>query len=69
MDTVSLKQSSLYGNKCFLTILDDYSRYGWVIFCKSKSEVFNIFLNWYNRVKNIFNKTIKYLHSDNGTEL
>jgi len=69
MDTASLKQSSLYGNKCFLTILDDYSRYGWVIFCKSKSEVFNIFLNWYNRVKNIFNKTIKYLHSDNGTEL
>ena len=68
MDTASLKQSSLYGNKCFLTILDDYSRYGWVIFCKSKSEVFNIFLIWYNRVKNIFNKTIKYLHSDNGTE-
>jgi len=54
--------------KCFLTILDDYSRYGWIIFCKSESEDFNIFLTWYNRIKNIFNKTIKYLHSNNGTE-
>ena len=70
IDTVSLKQSSLYGNKCFLTILGDYSRYGRVTFCKSKKEIFNNkFLTWYNKVKNIFNKIIKYLHSDNGTEL
>eukprot|EP00833_Pecoramyces_ruminatium_P015816 jgi/Orpsp1_1/1189848/evm.model.d7180000074941.1 len=68
MDTVSLKTPSLYGNKYFLSILDDYTRYGWVIFFKSKKQVFDIFLTWYNRVKNIFNKNIKYLHSDNGTE-
>jgi len=69
LDTVSLKQPSLYGNQCFLTILDDFSRYGWVLFCKSKGDIFNVFTTWYNKVKNIFNKNIKYLHSDNGTEL
>ena len=68
IDTVSLKQPSLYGNTCFITILDDYSRYGWVVFCKSKKEIFNVFKIWYNKIKNIFNKNIKYLHSDNGTE-
>jgi len=45
MDTVSINDESLYGNKC----LDDYSRFGWIIFLKSKSEVFNKFILWYNK--------------------
>jgi len=36
MDTVSSPDTSLYGNKYFLTILDDYTRYAWVYFMKSK---------------------------------
>ena len=40
MDTISVPNSSIYGNKFILTILDDYSRYGWVFCLKSKSEIF-----------------------------
>ncbi|OUM70677.1 hypothetical protein PIROE2DRAFT_1218 [Piromyces sp. E2] len=34
--TVSSPDSSIYGNNCFLTILDDYTRYFWVLFLKNK---------------------------------
>ena len=68
MDTIIVPNSSIYGNKFIFTILDDYSRYGWVFCLKSKSEIFNTFTIWYNKVKNIHNKNIKYIRSDNGTE-
>jgi len=29
MDTVTISNYSLYGNKYILSILDDYSRFGW----------------------------------------
>jgi len=68
MDTVTINSRSMYGNKYFVSILDDYTRFGWVLFIKSKRDVFNAFLNWYNNIKNIFNKNIKRLRTDNGTE-
>jgi len=68
MDLVQSPDYSIYGNKYFLTILDDYSRYGWVIFIDSKEKVFDSFLAWYRQIVNIFNKTIKYIRSDNGPE-
>jgi len=68
MDTVTIKTPSLYGNKYFLSILDDYSRYEWTIFMKNKREVYNKFIEWYNKIRNIFNKNIKYIHTDNGTD-
>lgn len=37
--------------------MDDYTRFGWTFFLKSKAEVFPTFLKWY-----------KYLKTDNGTE-
>ena len=67
MNTVSINNPSLYGNKYFVSILDDYTRFGWVLF-KSKDQVFDAFLSWYKNIKNIFNKSIKYLRTDNGTE-
>jgi len=68
MDLVSSSEPSIYGNKYFLSILDDYSRYGWVIFLKSKADTFDAFIIWYKRIKNIFDKTIKYIKTDNGLE-
>jgi len=68
MDTVSSPDSSLYGNKYFLTILDDHTRYSWVYFLKSKDQVYYTFLNWYKRIHNIFNTNIKFIRTDNGTE-
>jgi len=68
MDTVSSPDSSLYGNKNFLTILDYHTRYSWDHFLKYKDQVYNIFLKWYKRIHNIFNFTIKFIRTDNGTE-
>ena len=61
-------QNSIYGNKYILIILDDHSRFGWTLFMKSKSDTFYHFHNWFNKIKNQFNKRIQYIHIDNGTE-
>jgi len=42
--------------------------YSWVHFLKSKDQVYNTFLKWYKRIHNIFNSTIKFIRTDNGTE-
>ena len=36
MDLVGPVDESIHGNKYFLTILDDFYRYGWVLFLKQK---------------------------------
>jgi len=68
MDLIGPVQDSIYGNKYILTILDDNSRYGWTLFLKNKSETFNFFYNWFNKIKNQFNTRIQYIRTDNGTE-
>jgi len=67
-DIVGPVNESLHGNRYFLTILDDYSRFSWVFFIENKSDTFDKFIHWFNEITNIFNKTIKYIRSDNGKE-
>ena len=60
---------SFYNNRYFETILDDFTRYSWVLFVKNKSDIYNAFIILYNQIKNIFkNYNIKYIKTDNGTE-
>eukprot|EP00833_Pecoramyces_ruminatium_P006363 jgi/Orpsp1_1/1180395/evm.model.c7180000073227.1 len=68
LDLIGPIEESIYGNKFILTILDDFSRYGWTLFLKDKSETFNSFHLWYLKFKNILNKKLKHIRSDNGTE-
>jgi len=69
MDLVKAPDFSFYNNRYFVTILDDFTRYSWVLFVKNKSDVYNAFIIWYNQIKNIFkNYNIKYIKTDNGTE-
>jgi len=68
MDLIGPIQNSLYDNKYILNILDDHSRFGWTLFMKSKSETFYHFHNWFNKIKNQFNKRIQYIRTVNGTE-
>ena len=68
MDLVGPVDESIHGNKYFLTILDDFSRYGWVLFLENKGDTFDKFYNWSKEIKNIFNKNITYIRTDNGTE-
>ena len=68
MDLVGPIAPSVNGNKYFLTILDDFSRFGWVLFLQSKNDTFNHFINWYNKTFNFFNISIKAIRTDNGKE-
>jgi hypothetical protein len=44
MDTVGSSRVHFMGGKWYiLVIVDDYSRYSWVFFLKSKDEVFELF--------------------------
>jgi len=43
MDLVGPVNESIHGSKYFLSILDDFSLYGWVLFLGNKSETFDKF--------------------------
>lgn len=62
------KMISREGYRYFLTVVDDYSRSVWVYLLKRKDEVFDMFVSFYNMVLTQFNKKIKIIRSDNGTE-
>ncbi|KAI3788114.1 hypothetical protein L2E82_00783 [Cichorium intybus] len=56
------------GFKYFLTVVDDYTRAVWVYLLKSKEEVFENVVTFFNMIKLQFSKTVKMFRSDNGTE-
>ena len=52
----------------FLTFIDDNTWYVWVYFLKSKSRVFQKFVEWKTLVENLYEGKIKTLRTDNGRE-
>ena len=56
------------GFRFFLTIVDDHSRMTWVFLMKLKSDVFATLKCFLTLVHNQFNKSVKKIRSDNGTE-
>ena len=54
--------------KYFVNFIDDYSRFTWIYFLRSKAEVFSAFKFFHVYIQNQFSKTIKILRSDNGGE-
>jgi len=68
MDLVGPTDESIHNNKYFISILDDFYRFGWVIFIQNKSDTFEKFYQWNKMIENTFNKTISSIRTDNGTE-
>jgi transposase InsO family protein len=69
MDTIGPSRVHSMGGKWYaLVIIDDYSRYSWVLFLESKDEVFQHFQSLSLRLNNEHSIFIKAIHSDNGTE-
>jgi transposase InsO family protein len=62
------KYTSIDGNKYGFVIVDDFTRYTWVVFLVDKSDVFATFKSFIKRVHNEFKTTIKNVRSDNGSE-
>lgn len=63
-----MRTETIAGSKYFLTFIDDFSKYCCVYFLRHKSEVFEKFKEYKNKVENCFNKKIRAFQSDNGRE-
>ncbi|GJS09947.1 integrase, catalytic region, zinc finger, CCHC-type containing protein [Tanacetum coccineum] len=56
------------GFRCFMTIVDDYTRAVWIYLIKTKDEVYGLFVNFINLIHSLFKCSITNVRSDNGTE-
>ena len=63
------KTPSHSGCTQFLTIVDDFTRFTWVHLLKSKSQVYDVLINFLAYVENQFKTTVLSIRSDNALEL
>jgi hypothetical protein len=63
-----LATPSVHGHKYFLTIVDDYTRFVWILLLKTKAEVSLKLQQFIIMIENQFHTTPKYIRSDNGPE-
>ncbi|GJX29922.1 putative ribonuclease H-like domain-containing protein [Tanacetum coccineum] len=63
-----MRVQSINGKKYILVIVDDYSRFTWVKFLRSKDETPAFIINLLKQLQVGLNKTIKFVRTDNGTE-
>ena len=56
------------GNRYYLSIVDDYSRYVWLYCCSAKSDVTSLFLTFQKMVEWQFDVPIKSVQTDGGGE-
>ncbi|GJX06561.1 retrovirus-related pol polyprotein from transposon TNT 1-94 [Tanacetum coccineum] len=60
--------SIIKGKKYILVIVDDYSRFTWVKFLRSKDETPEFVTNFLKQIQVGLNKTVRFIRTDNGTE-
>ncbi|GJY35465.1 retrovirus-related pol polyprotein from transposon TNT 1-94 [Tanacetum coccineum] len=63
-----LRVQSINGKKYILVIVDDYSRFTWVKFLRTKDETPAFVINLLKQLQVGLNKTVKFVRTDNGTE-
>jgi transposase InsO family protein len=59
---------SIDSNKYGLVIIDDYSRFTWLLFLQDKSETQEVLKKFLRSAQNKFDFKVKKIRSDNGTE-
>ena len=62
------KTASLGGMKYTPVIVDDFSRFTWVLFIAHKDVTFKVFKKFYKRVTNLKNLSAISIRSDHSTE-
>jgi len=61
-----VQTASLNGKRYGCVIVDDFSRFTWVLFLKHKDESFETFQNFFKRVQNEKGSNIITVRSDHG---
>nr|GEY30081.1 copia protein [Tanacetum cinerariifolium] len=63
-----MKISSINGKRYVLVIVDDYSRYTWVHFLRSKDEAPEVIIKFLKRITVLLQSPVIIIRTDNGTE-
>ncbi|GKD36516.1 retrovirus-related pol polyprotein from transposon TNT 1-94, partial [Tanacetum coccineum] len=63
-----MRVESINGKKYILVIVDDYSRFTWVRFLRSKDETPNAIIKYIKNIQVHLNVTVRNVRTDNGTE-
>nr|GEV29958.1 putative ribonuclease H-like domain-containing protein [Tanacetum cinerariifolium] len=63
-----MRVQTINGKKYILFIMDDYSRFTWVKFLRSKDETPEVVIKFITQIQFGLNKTVRYVRNDNGTE-
>ncbi|GJR44488.1 retrovirus-related pol polyprotein from transposon TNT 1-94 [Tanacetum coccineum] len=63
-----IRVASINGKKYILVIVDDYSRYTWVYFLRTKDEAPDMIIDFVNQVQRNLKASILTIQTDNGTE-
>ena len=63
-----MKITTPFGNKGLITFINDHTQLYWVYFMNDKSEVENLFKNFYTMVENQFQAKIWVLRTKKGKE-
>nr|GEW49269.1 putative ribonuclease H-like domain-containing protein [Tanacetum cinerariifolium] len=63
-----MREQTINGKKYILVIVEDYSRFTWVKFLRSKDETPKVIIKFLQQIQVGLNKTVRYIRTDNGTE-
>nr|GEV65751.1 hypothetical protein [Tanacetum cinerariifolium] len=63
-----MRVKTINGKKYILVIVDDYSRFTWVKFLRSKDETPEVIIKFITQIQVGLNKTVRYFRTDNGIE-
>nr|GFA84188.1 ribonuclease H-like domain-containing protein [Tanacetum cinerariifolium] len=63
-----MRIASINGKRYVLVIVDDYSRYTWVHFIRSKDEALEMIIKFLKRITVLLQSSVIIIRTDNGTE-
>nr|GFC76566.1 retrovirus-related Pol polyprotein from transposon TNT 1-94 [Tanacetum cinerariifolium] len=63
-----MRIASINGKRYILVIVDDYSRYTWVHFLRSKDEATEVIITFLKRITVLLQSPVIIIRTDNGTE-
>ncbi|GKD21496.1 retrovirus-related pol polyprotein from transposon TNT 1-94, partial [Tanacetum coccineum] len=63
-----MRTESINGKKYVLVIVDDYTRFGWVRFLRTKDETPHAIEKFIVKTQRALNATVRFVRTDNGTE-